>query len=111
MTLALQLVRFMPDPFIQILSQNKCAAFNYTVDSKRDYELLLLQTSSLPVSAIISNKSTEHDIFNYENFIKRRISNYISYNHHDCIDIDLLTTPILMYHLTPRLPSRTDSKS
>ena len=33
----------------------------------------------------------------YENFfIKERISNCVSYNHHGCIDTDLLATPVLI---------------
>jgi predicted outer membrane repeat protein len=49
-----------------VFDSEKCVPFNYTVDSKSDYELLLLQTSSLPVSANINNESTEHDILNYK---------------------------------------------
>ena len=85
------------DKLQQVMDSNKCAPINYTVYSKRDYEILLLQTSSLPVSAIISNESTEYNIFYYENyFIKERISNCVSHNHHGCIDIDLLATPVLI---------------
>ena len=85
------------DKLQMVIDSKKCVPFNYTVHSKRDYEHLLLQTSSLPVIATISNESTEHDIFNYENnFIKNRISNCVSYNHHGCIDIDLITTPVLI---------------
>ena len=61
-----------------VIDSEKCVSFNYTVYSKRDYEFLLLQTSPLPVlgliestvSGMISNESTEHDIFHYENVIK-----------------------------------------
>ena len=74
----------------------KCVPFNYTVYSKRDHELLLLQTSSLPVSAIISNESTKYDIFNYENAIQGQISNYVSRNQSGCILPELLTTPIFI---------------
>ena len=40
--------------------------------------MLLLQTSFLPASAYISNKSTKYDIFDYENKIKGQISDYVS---------------------------------
>ena len=74
------------DKLQQVIDSEKCTCLNYTVYSKRDYELLLLQTSSLPVSATISNESTEHG----------QISIYVSHNQSGCIDIDLLTTPILI---------------
>ena len=79
-----------------IIDNEKCTPFNYTIYSKHDYELLLLQTSSLPVSAVISNESTEHDIFNYENMIKGQISNYVSYNQSGCIQPELLATPVFI---------------
>ena len=81
-----------------IIDSEKCVPFNYTVHSKRDYELLLLQTSSLPVSAYVSNESTEHDIFSYVNVIQELISYYISHRYHQsgCIFLELLTTPILI---------------
>ena len=79
-----------------VIDSEKCVPFSYTVYSKRDYELLLLQTSSLPVSAVISNESTEYDIFNYENGIQSLISIYFSHNQSGCIDTDLLTTPIFI---------------
>ena len=81
----------------QVFDSKKCLVFNYTVYSKRDYELLLLQTSSLPVSGYISNESTDHDIFNYKaNNIKHQISDYNSHNQSGCIEIDVLTTPIFI---------------
>ena len=79
-----------------VINSEECVAFNYTVYSKRNYELLLLQTSSLPVSAYISNKSTENDIFNYEDKIKGEISDYISHYQFGCIRTDILTTPIFI---------------
>ena len=50
-----------------VIDSETCVPFNYTVYSKRDNEVLLLQTSSLPVSFVISNEPTERDIFSYEN--------------------------------------------
>ena len=79
-----------------VINSEKCVPFSYTVYSKSDYEFLLLQTSSLPVSAYFSNESTEHDIINYENRIKNQIFHYISHNQHGCIMIDLLTTPVFI---------------
>ena len=80
-----------------VIDSAKCVTFNYTVYSKRDYELLLLQTSSLPVSGFISNESTEHDLFNYEhNMIKNQIIIYFWHYQSGCIENDLLTTPILI---------------
>ena len=79
-----------------ITDSKKCVPFNYAVYSKRDHELLLLQTSSLPVSGYINNEPTKYDIFNYENNIKYSISYYVSYNQSGCIQPDLLTTPILI---------------
>ena len=50
-----------------VTDSEKCVPFNYTIFSKHhDYELLLLQTSSLPVSGYISNESKEYDIFRYK---------------------------------------------
>ena len=83
-----------------VIDSGKCFPFNYTVYSKRDYELLLLQTSSRPVSAVTSNESTEYDIFNYEHMIKHEIPDYISHNQSGCNN-----TNNYKYHLTPRLPS------
>ena len=74
----------------------ECVPFNYTVYSKRDHEFILLQTSPLPVSAVISNESTKYDIFNYENAIQNQISNYVSHNQSGCVKPDLLTTPIFI---------------
>ena len=78
-----------------VIDSERCVPLKYTVYSKLDYELLLLQISSLPVSAYISNKSTKYDIFNYENIIKDKILNF-SHNQFGCINPDLLTTPILI---------------
>ena len=81
-----------------VIDSKKMCSFNYTVYSKYDYELLLLQTSSLPVPAAdyVSNKSTKYDIFNYEDMINDEISDYFSYNNYGCINPDLLTTPIFI---------------
>jgi hypothetical protein len=79
-----------------VIDSGKCVPFNHTVHSKRDYELLLLQTSSLPVSAHISNKSTEQDIFNYKYGIKKQISQYVSHNQSGCIENGILRTPIFI---------------
>ena len=79
-----------------VIDSEKCVLFNYTVYSKRDYELLLLQTSSLPVSGLISNESTENDIFHYKHVIKEGISGYVSYNQSGCIRPELLATPVFM---------------
>ena len=77
-----------------VIDRAKCVPFNYTVYSKLDYELLLLQTSS--VSGFINNESTEHDILNYKYVIKDRISDYVSCNQSGCIQPDLLATPIFI---------------
>ena len=76
----------------------KCVPFNYTARSysKHDYELLLLQTSSLPVSAYISNESNEHDFLKYKYEIRKQIFDYFSHNQLGCIDTDLLTTPVFI---------------
>ena len=80
-----------------VIDSEKCVPFNYTVYSKRDHEFLLLQTSSLPVSAVISNESTKHDLFNYVKIIKNQISStYFFHNQSGCIGTDLLTTPIFI---------------
>ena len=69
-----------------VIDSAKCVPFNYTVYSKYEYELLLLQTSSLQVSGFISNESTEYDIFLYKESINFLISEYLSYNQSGCID-------------------------
>ena len=79
-----------------VTDSKKCISFSYTVHSKHDYELLLLQTSSLPVSGYISNESKEYDIFRYENIIKNQISDYNTQAQSGCIHTDLLTTPIFI---------------
>ena len=79
-----------------VIDSEKCVPFSYTVHSKFDYALLLLQTSSLPVSGYISNESKEYDIFRYENIIKNQISDYNSHNQSGCIEADILTTPIFI---------------
>ena len=79
-----------------VINSERCVPFNYTVSSKRDYELLLLQTSSLPVTAYISNESTQQDIFNYKIFVNVGISHYFLHNQSGCIENDLLTTPIFI---------------
>ena len=89
-----------------VINSEKCVPFNYTVSSKHDYELLLLQTSSLPVSGYISNESNKYDIFRYERIKYLNIICIIS------LVVSTLNYPNFhKYHLTPRLPSRTDSKS
>ena len=57
------------DKLQQVINSEKCAPLNYTVYSKRDYDILLLKTSFLPVSTLISNESTQQDIFNFKNGI------------------------------------------
>ena len=52
----------------------------------------MLQTSSLPVAAYISNGSTQQDIFSYNSLL---FDSY-SYNQSGCITSDLLTTPIFI---------------
>ena len=84
------------DKFQLVIDSEKCVPFNYTVHSNLDYELLLLQTSSLPVADYFSNESTEYDIFNYENNIKNEILIYFSHKQSGCIKSDLLTTPIFI---------------
>ena len=79
-----------------VINSEKCTSFNYIVYSKLDYELLLLQTSSLPVSGYISNESKENDIFRYENIIKNQISVYNLCNQSGCISTDLLITPVFI---------------
>ena len=85
-----------PDKSQVEINDEKCFPFTYTVYSKCDYEILLLQTSFLPVSAYISNKSTKQDIFKYKDTINREISNYVSHDHFGCIASELLTTPIFI---------------
>ena len=85
------------DKLQQIINSKKCTSLNYTVYSKRDYEVVLLQTSSLPVSTYITNESTDHDIiFSYKYFTNSLISEYYSHNQSGCIISDLLTTPIFI---------------
>ena len=79
-----------------VIDSEKCIPFNYTVYSKRDYEVLMLQPSSLPVTFVISNKPTERDIFSYENLIEKEISDYNSYNQYGCIYTELLATPVFI---------------
>ena len=55
----------------------------------------MLQTSSLPVSGYINNKSTEYDIFNYKEGLNSLISHYLC-NQSGCILSNLLTTPIFI---------------
>ena len=85
-----------PDKLQQIIDNKKCSPLNYTIYSKYDYELLSLQTSSLPVSAVLSNESTKHDIFNYENIIKNEISIFFWHAQSGCIYPELLITPIFI---------------
>ena len=79
-----------------VISNERCIPLNYAVYSKLDYELLLLQTSSLPVSSFINNESTQQDIFNYKNYINDRISLFFLHNQSGCIYPELLTTPIFI---------------
>ena len=79
-----------------VSNSEQCFLFNYTVYSKQDNELLLLQTSFLPVSAYVSNISTEKDIFTYENKIRSSISEYVSHNRLGCISPELISTPIFI---------------
>ena len=82
------------DKLQQVIDSEKCAPFNYTVYSKRDYELLLLETSSLPVSVYVSKESTQQDIFSYEDLIKHMLD--LIHNESACIYPDLLTLPIFI---------------
>ena len=79
-----------------VINSERCVPFNYTVYSKHDYEFLLLQTLSVPVSAYISKELTERDIFNYKNAMQDDISKYISHNQSDCINPNLLMIPIFI---------------
>ena len=79
-----------------VIDSERCVPFNYTAYSKRDCELLLLQTSSLPVSGYVSNESTQQDIFSYKSRINVEISTYLLYNQSGCILPELLTTPIFI---------------
>ena len=79
-----------------IKNTKRCVPFNYIPYSKSDYELLLLQTSSLPVSGYISNASTKPDLFNYQLRIKNQIHVFYLHNQSGCIKPDLLTTPIFI---------------
>ena len=77
-----------------VIDSEKCVLFNYTIYSKHDYEFLLLQTSSLPVTGLISNEST--DILNFKYMVKDGISGYVSYNQSGCIGPELLATPVFI---------------
>ena len=67
----------------QVIDSEKCAPLNYTVYSKRDYEFLLLEGSSLPVSGYVSKESTQQDIFSYEDLIKGALDSI--HNQSGCI--------------------------
>ena len=80
------------DKLQQITNSRKCTSFNYTVYSRNDYEVVFLQTSSLPVSAYISNGSTQQDILSHNS----QILDSYSHNQFGCITSDLLTTPVFI---------------
>ena len=79
-----------------VTDSEKCAPINYIIYSKRDYELLVLHSSFLPVFYYINNKLTKYAIFAYENVIKHDISIYVSHNQSGCIKGELPTVPILI---------------
>ena len=80
-----------------VSNSETCSPFSYTVYSKRDNELLLLQQmSALPVSAYIGNQSTDYDINDYNYTINYQINNYNSNDQFGCIKSFLLTTPIFI---------------
>ena len=74
-----------------VSNSERCSTINYTVYSKRNDELLLLQTSGLPVSAYI-----DKEFETFKNNIIGGISNYFSHEQFGCIDIDLLNTPVFV---------------
>ena len=74
-----------------VSNSERCSTINYTVYSKRNDELLLLQTSGLPVSAYVGKESNM-----FKTHIIRGISDYFSHEQFGCIDIDLLNTPVFV---------------
>ena len=74
-----------------VSNSERCSTINYTVYSKHNDELLLLQTSGLPVSAYIGKE------FNmFKNSIIGGISNYFSQDQFGCIGGDFLSTPVFV---------------
>ena len=82
----------------QVSNSERCYSLNYTVYSKHDDEVLLLQASILPVSVRVGNRFIRHtnDIYKHKATINRQISVYTSHHQHGCINEELLATPVFV---------------
>ena len=69
-------------------SSERCSTLNYTVYSKHDDVLLLLQASVIPVFF--------SEIDRYKRSIKDEIADYISHDPFGCVDEQIITTPVFV---------------
>ena len=71
-----------------VSNSERCSTLNYTVHSKHDDELLLLQTSLLTLST--------YETARFKNSIGSEVNDYISHNPFGCVDKHILKTPVFI---------------
>ena len=76
----------------QVKHSEKCTYLEYTILSKYNTEVLLLQISVLPVSVYVNNKTS---LSRYMNYINNFVINCFSHDD-GCLDKDLLKTPVFI---------------
>ena len=79
-----------------VKTSNKCTKLEYAVLTKRDAEVLWLQTSAVPIPIPVKSYANKNDFSTSKHFIHNAISKFVSHNDSGCLGDRLLTTPIFI---------------
>ena len=75
----------------------KCTKLEYAVLTKRDTEVLWLQTSAVPIPIPVKSDANKTDFSLYKSFIQNvYLPDYFAHNDSGCLDDRLLTTPVFI---------------
>ena len=87
-------------------SSETCTKLEYTVLTKFNREILVLQTSVLPVSVYVSNEGARKNyLYHCRYFILRNIQEYVSNHNQGCFSDALIAAPIfVIISLLPGCP-------
>ena len=76
-----------------VKTSNKCTKLEYAVLTKRDAEVLSLQTSAVPIPIPVNSDANKTDLTRYKGLIHQTLIHYVN---SDCMENRLLTTPIFI---------------
>ena len=81
----------------RVVSSETCTKLEYTVLTKFDREILVLQTSVLQVSVYVNNEDArKNSLYRCRYFIRKSIHEYVSNDNHGCFSDALIAAPIFI---------------